>query len=57
MSEITIKIYTVVSGSAGKNDDYYRKGRGVGGQRVMTEIIISVNYDNDGRSLNRTLQK
>ncbi len=24
--EITIKICTVVSGTAGKNDDYYRKG-------------------------------
>ncbi len=30
MFEITIKLYTVVSGTAEKNDDYYRKGRGEG---------------------------
>ena len=27
---ITIKICTVVSGTAAKNDDYYRKGTGEG---------------------------
>ena len=31
-----------------KNDDYYHKGREGGGQRVMIEIIISENDDNDG---------
>ena len=34
-----------------KNDDYYHKGREGGGQRVMIEIIISENGDNDGRPL------
>ncbi len=34
-----------------KNDDYYHKGREGGGQRVMIEIIISENDDNDGRPL------
>ncbi len=29
--------------------DNYRKGREGGGQRVMIEIIISENDDNDGR--------
>ncbi len=48
MLEITIKIYTIVSGTVRKNDDCYRKGRGGGGQRVMIEIIISVNDENDG---------
>ncbi len=42
---------TVVPGTAGKNDDYYRRGRGEGGQKVMIEIIISVNDENDGRPL------
>ena len=28
MFETTIKIYTVISGTVGKNDDCYRKGRG-----------------------------
>ena len=31
-----------------KNDDFYHKGREGGGQRVMIEIIISENDDNDG---------
>ncbi len=34
-----------------KNDYYYHKGREVGGERVMIEIIISENDDNDGRPL------
>ncbi len=34
-----------------KNYDYYHKGREGGGQRVMIEIIISENDDNDGRPL------
>ncbi len=34
-----------------KNDDYYHKGREGGGQRVMIEVIISENDDNDGRPL------
>ncbi len=34
-----------------KNDDYWHKGREGGGQRVMIEIIISENDDNDGRPL------
>ena len=34
-----------------KNDDYYQKGREGGGQKVMIEIIISENDDNDGRPL------
>ena len=34
-----------------KNDDFYHEGREGGGQRVMTEIIISENDDNDGRPL------
>ncbi len=34
-----------------KNDDCYHKGREGGGQRVMIEIIISENDDNDGRPL------
>ncbi len=55
MYEITIKICTVVSGTAGKNDDCHRKGREGGGQRVMIEIIISVNDENDGRPLRRHL--
>ena len=37
-----------------KNDDYYHKGREGGGQRVMIEIIISENDDNDGRVLTCT---
>ncbi len=36
-----------------KNDDYYYKGREGGGQRVIIEIIISENDDNDGRPLTR----
>ncbi len=48
-------MHTVVSGTPEKNDDYYRKGRGGGGQRVMIEIIISVNDENDGRPLNYNL--
>ncbi len=51
MFEITIKIHTVVSGTAVKKDYCYRQGRGGGGQRVMIEIIISVNDENDGRHL------
>ncbi len=51
MFEITIKICTVVPGTAEKNDDCYRKGRGGGGQKVMIEIIISVNDENDGLPL------
>ncbi len=35
----------------GKNDDFYHKGREGGGHRVMIEIIISENDDNDGRPL------
>ncbi len=31
-----------------KNDDFYHKGREGGVQRVMIEIIISENDDNDG---------
>ena len=34
-----------------KNYDNYHKGREGGGQRVMIEIIISENDDNDGRPL------
>ncbi len=34
-----------------KNDYYYHKVREGGGQRVMIEIIISENDDNDGRPL------
>ena len=48
MFEIIMKICTIVSVTAGKNDDYYLKGRGEGGQRVMIEIIIRVI---DGRPL------
>ncbi len=36
-----------------KNDDYYHKRREGGGQRVMIEIIISENDDNDGRPLSQ----
>ncbi len=35
--------------SCSSSDDYYCKGREGGGQRVMIEIIISKNDDNDGR--------
>ncbi len=35
-----------------KNDDYYHKEREGGGHRVMIEIIISENDDNDGWPLN-----
>ncbi len=51
MYEISLKICRVVFGTAGKNDYCYRKGREGGGQRVMIEIIISVNNENDGRPL------
>ena len=34
-----------------ENDDSYHKGREGGGQRVMIEIIISENDDNDGQPL------
>ncbi len=40
--KIIKKINIIVSGTAARNDDYYRKGREGGGQRVMIEIIISV---------------
>ena len=36
-----------------KNDYYYHKEREGGGQKVMIEIIISENDDNDGRPLTR----
>ena len=36
-----------------KNDDFYCKGREGGGQRVMIEIILSENDDNDGQPLRR----
>ena len=51
MFEITIKMYTIVSGTIGKNENCYGKGTGRG-QKVMIEIIISVNDQNDGRPLN-----
>ncbi len=35
----------------GKKDYYYHKGREGRGQRVMIEIIISENDDNDGRPI------
>ncbi len=54
MFEITIKSMYSCFGTAGKNDDYYRKGREGGGQRVMIEIIISENDDNDGRPLSNS---
>ncbi len=34
------------------NDDSYHMGREGGGQRVMIEIIISENDDNDGKKKN-----
>ena len=37
-----------------QNDDCYHKGREGGGQRVMIEITISENDDNDGWPLNIT---
>ncbi len=57
MYEIAMKICTIVSGTAGKNDDCYRKGREGGGQRVMIEIIRSVNDEDNGRPLKLTKKK
>ena len=34
-----------------KNYDFYHKGRGGSGHRIMVEILISENDDNDGRPL------
>ena len=45
------RVSTVVSGTIRKNDDYYHIRREGGGQRVMIEIIICVNDENDGRPL------
>ncbi len=36
MFEIAVKIFTVVSGTAGESDDYYRKGRGEGVRELIT---------------------
>ncbi len=41
MFEITMKIYIVVSGTGGKNDEYYRKHK-----KMMDEPLTKLGLDN-----------